>query len=116
MLAFKFLTEIIHTGTSGLTMADIANRDAAEQSLDIARAALAANNLDKAQKFVDKAMKLYPSDEVHLLVIIRHTAANICIVLVAIYAAHLFALKRAANARHETQLACVTRKWNTCTS
>ena len=33
-------------------MADIANRDAAEQSLDIAKAALAANNLDKAQKFV----------------------------------------------------------------
>lgn len=45
-------------------MADIANRDAAEQSLDIAKAALAANNLEKAQKFVDKAMKLYPSDEV----------------------------------------------------
>ena len=48
-------------------MADIANRDAAEQSLDIAKAALAANNLDKAQKFVEKAMKLYPSDEVRCL-------------------------------------------------
>ena len=47
-------------------MADIANRDAAEQSLDIAKAALAANNLEKAQKFVEKAMKLYPSDEVQL--------------------------------------------------
>ncbi len=45
-------------------MASEANRDAAEQSLALAKAALAANNLDKAQKFTDKAMKLYPSDEV----------------------------------------------------
>lgn len=50
--------------SSVFAMADIANRDAAEQSLDIAKAALAANNLIKAQKFVEKAMKLYPSDEV----------------------------------------------------
>ena len=45
-------------------MASEANKDAAIQSLDIARAALAAGQLDKAQKFADKAMKLYPSDEV----------------------------------------------------
>lgn len=54
---------------SVLAMADIANRDAAEQSLDIAKAALAANNLTKAQKFVEKAMKLYPSDEVRKVAI-----------------------------------------------
>lgn len=47
-------------------MATEANRDAAEQSLDIAKSALAAGNLDKAQKFAEKAMKLYPSDEVSL--------------------------------------------------
>lgn len=45
-------------------MATEANRDAAEQSLDIAKSALVAGNLDKAQKFAEKAMKLYPSDEV----------------------------------------------------
>ena len=45
-------------------MATEANKDAAEQSLDIAKSALATGNLDKAQKFAEKAMKLYPSDEV----------------------------------------------------
>ena len=47
-------------------MAAEANKDAAVQSLDIAKSALAAGNLDKAQKFAEKAMKLYPSDEVSL--------------------------------------------------
>lgn len=45
-------------------MASEANKDAAEQSLGLARSALAAGNLEKAQKFAEKAMKLYPSDEV----------------------------------------------------
>ena len=45
-------------------MATEANKDAAEQSLDIAKSALAAGHLEKAQKFAEKAMKLYPSDEV----------------------------------------------------
>lgn len=45
-------------------MATEANKDAAVQSLDIAKAALVAGNLDKAQRFAEKAMKLYPSDEV----------------------------------------------------
>ena len=46
------------------SMAAEANKDAAEQSLDIAKSALAAGNLEKAQRFAEKAMKLYPSDEV----------------------------------------------------
>ena len=45
-------------------MATEANKDAAEQSLDLAKSALAAGNLEKAQRFAEKAMKLYPSDEV----------------------------------------------------
>ena len=45
-------------------MATEANKDAAEQSLDVAKSALAAGNLEKAQRFAEKAMKLYPSDEV----------------------------------------------------
>ena len=45
-------------------MATEANKDAAVQSLDIAKAALVTGNLEKAQRFADKAMKLYPSDEV----------------------------------------------------
>ena len=48
-------------------MANEANRDAAEQSLGLAKSALAAGNIDKAQKFADKAMKLFPSDEVQSL-------------------------------------------------
>lgn len=51
-------------------MATEANKDAAEQSLDIAKSALAAGNLEKAQRFAEKAMKLYPSDEV------RHRSIN----------------------------------------
>lgn len=45
-------------------MANEANRDAAEQSLGLARSALAAGNLEKAQKFAEMAKRLYPSDEV----------------------------------------------------
>ncbi|KAL3131663.1 hypothetical protein ABBQ38_007957 [Trebouxia sp. C0009 RCD-2024] len=50
-------------------MATEANKDAAVQSLDIAKAALVAGNLDKAQRFAEKAMKLYPSDEVRKVTI-----------------------------------------------
>lgn len=50
-------------------MASEANRDAAEQSLALARSALAAGNLEKAQKFADMAKRLYPSDEVRKVVI-----------------------------------------------
>lgn len=50
-------------------MATEANRDAAEQSLEIAKGALATGNIEKAQKFAEKAMKLYPSDEVRKVVI-----------------------------------------------
>ena len=49
-----------------VSMATEANRDAAEQSLEIAKGALATGNIEKAQKFAEKAMKLYPSDEVCL--------------------------------------------------
>ena len=45
-------------------MTTVANRDAAVQSLEVARAALFADHLDKAQHFAKKAMKLSPSDEV----------------------------------------------------
>lgn len=48
-------------------MTTVANRDAAVQSLDIAKAAVVAGNLDRAQHFAEKAMKLSPSDEVSSL-------------------------------------------------
>ena len=46
------------------TMGDIANHDEAKKCLDIANAALQAGNLDKAGRFAEKAMKLFPNDEV----------------------------------------------------
>ncbi len=55
-------------------MANEANRDAAEQSLVLARSALAAGNLEKAQKFADMAKRLYPSDEVSFA-----AACKICV-------------------------------------
>ena len=45
-------------------MGDVANKDESDKCLDIAKAALQAGNLDKAARFADKALKLYPSDQV----------------------------------------------------
>ena len=45
-------------------MEDSANKEQADKCLDIARQALAANDLGKAQRFGEKAMKLAPNDEV----------------------------------------------------
>ncbi len=45
-------------------MGDVANKDEAAKALDIAKAALGRGALDRAQKFADKAMKLFPNDEV----------------------------------------------------
>ena len=42
----------------------IANKEQAEKCLTIARDALAAGNLEKATRFGEKSMKLYPHDEV----------------------------------------------------
>ena len=42
----------------------IANKEQAEKCLAIARDALAAGNLEKATRFGEKSMKLYPHDEV----------------------------------------------------
>ena len=41
-----------------------ANRGEAMRCLDIARAAAAAHDLLKAERFAEKAMRLFPSDEV----------------------------------------------------
>ena len=41
-----------------------ANRGEAARCLDIARAAAAALDLAKAERFAEKAMRLFPSDEV----------------------------------------------------
>ena len=80
----KVLIHAVHcdvqTGLSN--MANEANRDAAEQSLALARSALAAGNLEKAQKFADMAKRLYPSDEVSFA-----AACNICV------GSHLMACK-----------------------
>ncbi|KAK9830407.1 hypothetical protein WJX72_011593 [[Myrmecia] bisecta] len=48
-------------------MGDIANKDESDKCLQIAQAALTAGNYDKAARFADKAMKLYPSDQVRLV-------------------------------------------------
>ena len=47
-------------------MGDVANHDEAKKCLDIASAALQAGKLDKAGRFAEKAMKLFPNDEVSL--------------------------------------------------
>jgi len=44
-----------------------ANKDEAEKALAIAKAALERGLDDKARRFAEKAMKLYPSDEVRVL-------------------------------------------------
>lgn len=41
-----------------------ANKGEAERCLDIARTAAATRDFEKAQRFVDKSMRLYPCDEV----------------------------------------------------
>lgn len=45
-------------------MGDVANKDEASKALDVARAAFDRGLLDKAQRFGEKAMRLYPNDEV----------------------------------------------------
>lgn len=45
-------------------MADVANQDEAKKCLEIASANLQAGHLDKAFRFAEKAMRLYPNDEV----------------------------------------------------
>lgn len=49
-------------------MADIANKDAAFQCIDIARAALKAGEHAKAEKFASKALKLYRCSQVRVAV------------------------------------------------
>ncbi len=48
-------------------MGDVANLDEARRCLEIASANLASGNLDKAHRFAEKAMKLYPNDEARSL-------------------------------------------------
>jgi hypothetical protein len=45
-------------------MGDIANKDESSKCAEIARQALAAGDVDKAERFANKAMRLYPQDEV----------------------------------------------------
>ena len=58
-------------------MVDMANHEQAVKCTEIARAALEANNLEKARRFADKAMKLHASDEVSSSALWRH----MCIIL-----------------------------------
>jgi len=44
-------------------MGDVANQDEAIRCLGIAEANLASGNLDKAHRFAEKAMKLFPNDQ-----------------------------------------------------
>lgn len=46
-------------------MVDVANQDEAKKCLEIATSALQIGSLDKATRFAEKAMKLYPNDEVY---------------------------------------------------
>ena len=39
------------------------NRDEAERCIDIAAAALADNQTEKAQRFLEKAQRLFPTDK-----------------------------------------------------
>lgn len=38
------------------------NKDGAEQCIEIAKSAMSAGNYDKAEKFLEKAERLYPTD------------------------------------------------------
>ena len=40
-----------------------ANKDEARRCLEVARANLASGSIDKAHRFAEKAMKLFPDDE-----------------------------------------------------
>lgn len=62
-------------------MSGVVNADEAGRCLQIARSALQAGNPEKAARFAEKAMKLYPSDEVSLLSAVflsTNTAAPRC--------------------------------------
>lgn len=43
---------------------DVANKDEAQRCLEMAKAALAARNADKAERLARKALRLFPTDEV----------------------------------------------------
>lgn len=45
-------------------MVDVANKDESRKCVEVARAALQAGDLDKAKRFAEKALKLFPTDEV----------------------------------------------------
>ena len=57
-------------------MVDMANHEQAVRCTEIARAAMEANNLDKARRFADKAMKLHASDEVSSSAPWRHMSSS----------------------------------------
>ena len=50
-------------------MGDVANQDEAKKCLEIASANLQSGHLEKATRFAEKAMKLYPNDEVILTLV-----------------------------------------------
>ena len=57
-------------------MVDMANHEQAVKCTEIARAALETNNLEKARRFADKAMKLHASDEVRSSAPWRHMSSS----------------------------------------
>ena len=57
-------------------MVDMANHEQAVKCTEIARAALETNNLEKARRFADKAMKLHASDEVSSSAPWRHMSSS----------------------------------------
>ena len=57
-------------------MVDMANHEQAVKCTEIARAAMEANNLEKARRFADKAMKLHASDEVSGSAPWRHMSSS----------------------------------------
>lgn len=57
-------------------MVDMANHEQAVKCTEIARAAMQANNLEKARRFADKAMKLHASDEVSGSAPWRHMSSS----------------------------------------
>ena len=61
-LVLEKMTSLVHR--KGSDMGDVANQDEAKKCLEIAGNNLSAGHLEKAQRFAEKAMKLYPNDEV----------------------------------------------------
>ena len=51
-------------GSPALSQMSDANRDEAARCMDIARGALAVSDFTKAQRFGEKALRLFPTDEV----------------------------------------------------